>query len=156
MCYPFMLNVITGGVSLIPVLSNSTIWFGQSSSVVATQKLPCHKPSTWFLLVVLHLYVLLRFLISHHLLYLEVWWLNWGSIWKSITNFSLFGIPSILGGKKRSVKVNTDYPSTNNQYLSGSENLGANHVCVSQCAPFANFSVPLSIGYTCWLLYAEA
>src|ERR1700727_349122 len=51
-------------------------------------------------------------------------------------NISLFGIPSILGGKKRSVKVNSDYPSTNNRlshwYLSGSENPGANHVCASQ------------------------
>src|SRR3984885_5959481 len=41
-------------------------------------------------------------------------------------NLSLFGIPSILGGKKRSVKVNSDYPSTNNRlshrHLSGSEN----------------------------------
>jgi hypothetical protein len=33
-------------------------------------------------------------------------------------------------------KFNSDYPCTNNQlshqYLSGSENLGANHVCTSQ------------------------
>jgi hypothetical protein len=50
-------------------------------------------------------------------------------------NLSLFGIPSILGGKKRSVKVNSDYPSMNNRlshrHLSGSENPGANHVCAS-------------------------
>jgi hypothetical protein len=36
----------------LPVHSNSAIQVGQSSFVVATQKLPCHKPSTWFLLVV--------------------------------------------------------------------------------------------------------
>jgi hypothetical protein len=49
-------------------------------------------------------------------------------------------MPSIVGGKKRSVKVNSDYPSTNNRlshwYLSGLENLGANHVCTSQCEIF--------------------
>ena len=44
-----------------PVCSNSAIRVGQSSSVVATQKLPCHKPSTQFLLVVLRLYAPLRF-----------------------------------------------------------------------------------------------
>ena len=45
----------------LPVHSNSAIRVGQSSSVVTTQKLPCHKPSTWFLLVVLRLYAPLRF-----------------------------------------------------------------------------------------------
>ena len=94
-CYLFTLTVSTGGLSLIPVLSNSAIRLGQSSSFVATQKLPCHKPSTQFLLVVLRLYAPLRFLwlVITFLIWKISGWIE--VIWKLITDLSLFEIPSI-------------------------------------------------------------
>jgi len=63
MFYLFTLNTSTGGLSLTPWkpgFSNSTERFGQSSSVVVTEKQPCHKPS-----ICVYLVVCVHALLSH-------------------------------------------------------------------------------------------